>query len=51
MQPDSAALLWDARRACYRITDFLADRSWADYQAEVLLRSAVERQFQILGRL
>ena len=49
MQPESGALLWDARRACQRITEFLADRIWADYQAEVLLRSAVERQFQILG--
>ena len=49
MQPESAALLWDAHRACQRITDFVADRTWAEYQAEVLLRSAVERQFQILG--
>ena len=49
MQPESAALLWEAHRVCQRITEFLADRSWADYQADVLLRSAVERQFQILG--
>ena len=49
MQPEAGALLWDARRACQRITEFLADRSWADYQTDVLLRSAVERQFQILG--
>ena len=49
MQPDAAALLWDARRAAQLILDFIVDRAWPDYQAEAMLRSAVERQFEIIG--
>jgi hypothetical protein len=30
MQPDAAALLWDARRAALLILDFIADRTWPD---------------------
>jgi len=51
MQPDAAALLWDARRAALLIRDFIAERAWPDYQAGAMLRSAVERQFEIIGRL
>ena len=49
MQPDAAALLWDARRAALLILDFIAGRTWPDYQTEAMLRSAVERQFEIIG--
>ncbi len=49
MQPESPALIWDARRAAGRVLEFVADRSWDDYQQDVMLRSAVERQFQIIG--
>jgi uncharacterized protein with HEPN domain len=42
-------LLWDAREAAAAITQFIAGRSWQDYQADFMLRSAVERQFEILG--
>jgi hypothetical protein len=49
MQPDAAALLWDARRAAQLILDFVADKTWPEYQADVMLRSAVERQFEIIG--
>ena len=49
MQPDAAALLWDARRAALLILDFITERTWPDYQAEAMLRSAVERQFEIIG--
>lgn len=49
MQPDAPAVLWDARRASARILEFVDDRSWDDYQRDILLRSAVERQFQIVG--
>ncbi len=31
------------------VVEFVADKSWADYEADPLLRSAVERQFEILG--
>jgi uncharacterized protein with HEPN domain len=49
MRPDAAALLWDARRAAQLVHDFIAGRTWPDYQADAMLRSAVERQFEIIG--
>jgi uncharacterized protein with HEPN domain len=49
MRPDAAALLWDARRAAQLVQDFIVGRTWPDYQADAMLRSAVERQFEIIG--
>ncbi len=49
MQPEARALLWDAHRATELIWDFVAERSWEDYQGDAMLRSAVERQFEIVG--
>lgn len=49
MQPEAAALLWDARRAALLILDFIAERTWPDYQSEAMVRSAVARQFEIIG--
>ncbi len=49
MQPDAAKLLWDARNAADRAVEFMAGRSLADYQANDLVRSAVERQCEIVG--
>ncbi len=49
MPPDARAYLWDARRASERVTDFIADRTWDEYSTDVFLRSAVERQFEIVG--
>jgi uncharacterized protein with HEPN domain len=49
MRPEASALLWDARKAAGLTVQFIADRSWSDYQSDPMLRSAVERQFQIIG--
>lgn len=49
MQRDAGALLWDALRAAELILDFVAGRTWQDYQSDAMLRSAVERQFEIIG--
>jgi len=49
MRPEAAALLWDAQRAAGLISTFVADRTWPDYQHDPMLRSAVERQFEIVG--
>jgi len=49
MPRDHRTFLWDARRAAEQINSFVHGRSWADYEADVLLRSAVERQFEIIG--
>lgn len=49
MARDPRAYLWDARRASALIGEFVTGRSWEDYEADPLLRSAVERQFEIVG--
>lgn len=49
MQPESPALIWDARKAAGLITEFVVNRTWEEYQGDPMLRSAVERQFQIIG--
>ena len=49
MQPETPGLLWDAQRATGLIGEFVADRTWQEYESDAMLRSAVERQFQIIG--
>lgn len=46
---EAAKYLWDARHAANRIARFTAERSFEDYLADEMLRSAVERQFEIIG--
>ena len=49
MRPEARKYLLDARNACQAIGDFTKGKSLDDYGADLLLRSAVERQFEILG--
>ena len=49
MRPDPRAYLWDALHAAELLAEFSAGKSFADYQAEAMLRSAIERQFEIVG--
>jgi uncharacterized protein with HEPN domain len=49
MHADARKLLWDARHAAERIGRFTAGKSFAEYQADEYLRSAVERQFEVVG--
>ncbi|MCC5951048.1 MAG: DUF86 domain-containing protein [Acidimicrobiia bacterium] len=49
MQRDPRSFVWDARRAIAHLRSFVAGKTWADYEADVLLRSGVERQFEIIG--
>ncbi|HVF04023.1 MAG TPA: HepT-like ribonuclease domain-containing protein [Frankiaceae bacterium] len=49
MPRDPRAYLWDARQAAERVVGFVAGRTWQEYAGDVLLRSAVERQFEIVG--
>lgn len=44
-----AKYLWDACRAAERILRFTAGRDYNNYLADEMLRSAVERQFEIVG--
>lgn len=46
---DPRAYLWDARRASDRILRFTAGRDLDGYLADEMLRSAVERPFEIIG--
>jgi len=41
--------LLDALNACRAIQSFIAQRTFADYEENLMLRSAVERQFEIVG--
>ena len=49
MRPEASALLWDARKAAGLVAHFVSARTWDDYESDPMLRSAVERQFQIIG--
>jgi uncharacterized protein with HEPN domain len=49
MQRDPRAYLWDACQAVERAVEFVAGRTWQEYETDALLRSAVERQFEIVG--
>ena len=49
MDAGPAKYLWDADMAAERIIRFTAGKSRDDYLRDDLLRSAVERQFTIIG--
>jgi uncharacterized protein with HEPN domain len=48
-QPDIRKFLFDIQNACTLISQFVAGKSFDDYRSDPLLRSGVERQFEILG--
>jgi uncharacterized protein with HEPN domain len=49
MRPESQKYLWDALQAGERVARFVEKKQFSDYEADELLRSAVERQFEIIG--
>ncbi len=49
MPRDARAYLTDAHNATALIRQFVQGRTLADYCADPMLRSAVERQFEIIG--
>lgn len=49
MQRDPRAFVWDARHAIAHLESFIAGKTRDDYEGDVLLRSAVERQLEIIG--
>ena len=49
MPPEIAKYLFDVRRACGLLKEFTQGKQSADYFADAFLRSAVERQFTIVG--
>jgi uncharacterized protein with HEPN domain len=49
MRPDPRKYLWDALRAAELVGQFTSGRLFGDYEADPMLRSAVERQLEIIG--
>ena len=49
MPPETLKFVFDIREAAVLIEQFTKGKSVADYVSDVLLRSAVERQFTVLG--
>ena len=49
MRRDPRVFLWDVRDSAEAIFDFTRGRALGDYLADRMLRSAVERQFEIIG--
>lgn len=49
MQPEARKYLWDALQAVDRIVRFSDGKTLLEYETDDLLRSAVERQFEIVG--
>ena len=49
MRPESLKYLEDMRQAALSILEFTAGRTEADYETDKFLRSAVDRQFEIIG--
>ncbi|MBA2389361.1 MAG: DUF86 domain-containing protein [Geodermatophilaceae bacterium] len=49
MPRDAASYLWDAEGAAKLALEFMAGRRVADLDSDVMLRSALERQIQIVG--
>ena len=46
---DDRVYLWDMLTAARAVVDFTRGRTLADYESDLLLRSAVERQIEIIG--
>lgn len=49
MQLEAKKCLYDIHEAVRLLTVFTADKTFDSYAGEALLRSAVERQFEIAG--
>ena len=49
MQLEAKKYLYDVQEAASRIADFTSGKTLDNYRASALLRSAVERQFEIMG--
>lgn len=49
MRRDPRAFLWKVCDSANAIMTFVRDRRWEDYRNDRMLRSAVERQFEIIG--
>ena len=49
MRLESKKYLFDIKQAAGLLADFTRGKSFTDFQGDPMLRSAVERQFEIIG--
>ncbi len=49
MRVEAKKYLYDIQQAAELVAQFTANKRFEDYQADPMLRSAVERQFEIIG--
>ena len=49
MRLEARKHLEDIRQAAARLREFVGVKKWNDYETDAMLRSAVERQFEIIG--
>ncbi|HEB54231.1 MAG TPA: hypothetical protein ENI87_13340 [bacterium] len=49
MQLETKKYLFDAQKACARVAESTAGKSFSDYSQDSMLKAAVERQFEIAG--
>lgn len=49
MPRDVRKYLFDILQACESLQQFAKEKTFSDYNADAFLRSAVERQFEIIG--
>ena len=49
MRRDPKSLLWDAQQAAEVIAAITAGKSFDEFDRDIVLRSAIERQFEIIG--
>jgi uncharacterized protein with HEPN domain len=50
MEHDTNAYLYDIIQSCQNIRKFTINIDFQTYEADLLIKSAVERQFIIIGR-
>jgi uncharacterized protein with HEPN domain len=49
LKRDPRKLLWDAHRAAGHVVAFARGKTFEDFESDLALRSAVERQLEIVG--
>ena len=49
MKLEARKYLYDIQRAACLLREFTGGKTFADYEGDAMLRSAVERQFEVIG--
>ena len=49
MRPEAKKFLYDIQQAALNLREFCSGKDFAAYSSDAMLRSAVERQFEVIG--